>query len=91
MGELSLEGEWLATWGDGLHAKFVHAFQPVEDPERYLQMIRRYSKTHGCIWISWMELPRLLSTESGLANMRTPIDPLISISALLPRPVKMSW
>jgi beta-mannosidase len=38
MGELSLEGEWLATWGDGLHAKFVHAFQPVEDPERYLQM-----------------------------------------------------
>ncbi len=31
MGELSLEGEWIATWGDGLHGKFLHAFQPVED------------------------------------------------------------
>ncbi len=38
MGELSLEGEWIATWGDGLHGKFVHAFHPVEDPDRYIPM-----------------------------------------------------
>jgi beta-mannosidase len=38
MGELSLEGMWMATWGDGLHGKFLHAFQPAEDPERYIPM-----------------------------------------------------
>ena len=38
MGELSLEGGWMATWGDGLHGKILHAFQPVADPARYLPM-----------------------------------------------------
>lgn len=36
MTELSLTGDWLATWGDGLHSWRRQAFQPLEDSARYL-------------------------------------------------------
>jgi beta-mannosidase len=36
MGELSLHGEWLATWADGLHGKARHASFSIEDPARYI-------------------------------------------------------
>ncbi len=38
MGELSLQGEWKATWADGLHGKSAHALSPVLDPRRYFTM-----------------------------------------------------
>ena len=38
MPSLSLAGEWNATWGDSLHAKFYHANMPLADPQRYVRM-----------------------------------------------------
>jgi len=38
MGEISLAGEWMVTWEDGLHGKTSHAVHPVEDEFRYISM-----------------------------------------------------
>jgi len=38
MGEVSLSGEWLASWTDGLHGRIGHAIHKIEDPQRYLLM-----------------------------------------------------
>jgi beta-mannosidase len=38
MNRISLAGEWQVTWTEGQHGQTAHAFQPLQDPGRYLRM-----------------------------------------------------
>jgi beta-mannosidase len=38
MNRISLAGEWQVTWTEGQHGQAGHAFEPQQDPGRYLEM-----------------------------------------------------